>query len=462
MKNDRRFIHKRNRLVLQLLFFFNLFRLGAEVIFYDNVSIFAIVGFVLIAIVWFISQNSQAKFFTMYATITIFYGYMFYMLIEYPQPSTYLFVWLGLIISSIYNKVHLIVLATIYTLLLTSYVYYQSALEVIFFSQSINFIYFLLFTLFVAMFLVVQTKFSEKMWNGLKESQEKLTYILESANIVTYSYNLKTEVHTVTSGVVKLKNISRKEFSASPILWREFIHVEDEMFVNGIEEDIQQGKKKSVEYRLQIPDNPMMWVSARFFPILNDQGSVVRVEGALVDISDRKKAEEKIEFLAYHDPLTKLPNRSLLYEFVEQKQVCPKFNYKRAFIIFIDLDSFKQVNDTYGHAAGDQLLSIAAKRLTSSLKKIDIVSRIGGDEFVVFVDKLSVEQAVKVAERLKVDLCSPFIIGGEEIKITPSIGISKFSSTSDNLDTLISQADTAMYNIKNEGKNGVKLYDYVH
>lgn len=378
-----------------------------------------------------------------------------------PGFSSYIFVWLGLVISSLYNRTKVILMAAAYTLLLTfiTFTTYQDQ----FFSnnQPADIAYILLFTLFVSVFLIFQSNFTEQVWHGLNESQEKLKYILESANIITYSYNPISGIHTVSSGMKALENFSKTEKSSSPVLWKSLIHPDDLPFISKVEQEIYQGKTMAVEYRIQFSKTNIMWVAAKFFPVMSEQEPMLeRIEGALVDITDRKKAEEKIEFLAYHDPLTKLPNRSQLYQYVHDQQRNRTFDYEKAFIIFLDLDSFKQINDTYGHQTGDQLLSLAAERLTRSLKKKDMVSRIGGDEFVAFINGLTIDEAIQVAERLQGALCSPFIVDGESISITPSIGISKFTSVDEDLDTLISQADAAMYNIKNEGKNGIKLYHY--
>jgi len=460
LKNNHQFIDKRNLLVMKLLISFSLLTLLIELFFSSSISIFPPLSFSLLLILWFFVRKNKSSVVMMYVIMTLYFVYLFYFITIYPVITVYIFVWLGLVISSIYNRSRLIILAAVYTILITFYIFLRPSNERVIANNPEDLVYFLFFTIFVAIFLIYQSKYSKKMWDGLNDSQEKLTNILESANIITYSYNPVTQVHTVSSGIRELKNISKKEGSSSPILWKKYIHAEDQSFINMIEKDIGQGKTLSVEYRLQIPNNQMMWVSARFFPVMNDCGIVVRIEGALVDITERKKAEERIEFLAYHDALTKLPNRSQLYQFVQSQQLNPEFDYQKAFIIFIDLDSFKLVNDTYGHRAGDQLLSLAATRLMSSLKQKDMVSRIGGDEFVIFIADLTVEETIQVAERLQKALCTPFVIGIEKIMITPSIGISKFSGTDDNLDTLISQADAAMYNIKNEGKNGVRLYNY--
>lgn len=459
LTNNDHFIQQRNLLVLKLLLTINTLGLLVEIGFAASYSSFPLIGYLTIAIVWILVKKQIASVLFMYVIVTSYYLFMLYLTSVYPEPTSYIFVWLGLVISSIYNRSRLILLAAFYTMLISLYTFLRSSNEFVFTRNPDDLAYYLLFTLFVAVFLIVQSQHSEKTWNGLKDSQGKLTYILESANIITYSYDPITQVHTVSSGVKSLKNMSKKEVSSSPILWKKYIHGEDESFVNLIEQDINLGKTKSVEYRLQITNNQVMWVSARFFPFMTHDGTVERIEGALVDITERKKVEEKMEFLAYHDALTKLPNRSQLYQFVRTQQGNPKFDYQKAFVIFIDLDSFKQVNDTFGHTAGDQLLSLAATRLTSSLKQKDIVSRIGGDEFVVFIADLTVEQTIQVAERLQKALCAPFVVSGEQIEITPSIGISKFTSADDNLDTLISQADSAMYNIKNKGKNGIRLYN---
>jgi diguanylate cyclase (GGDEF)-like protein/PAS domain S-box-containing protein len=183
-----------------------------------------------------------------------------------------------------------------------------------------------------------------------------------------------------------------------------------------------------------------------------------KVSGAVVtfnDITERRLSEEKIRHMATHDGLTDLPTLQLLKDRLSMA-VNSAHRYKTmAAVMFVDLDGFKTVNDTYGHDAGDDVLKEVAKRLCAGVRETDTVARAGGDEFVLVVTELqSPENAAKVAEKVVKIMAHPFIVKNRQISVGASIGIALFPRDGDNIDRLIKLADEAMYKIKNSGKNG--------
>lgn len=177
------------------------------------------------------------------------------------------------------------------------------------------------------------------------------------------------------------------------------------------------------------------------------------------DITTRKQTEEKIHRLAHYDALTDLPNRRLLTDRLQRAIAHAKRNKLNLALMFIDLDKFKEVNDAVGHDGGDILLSAAAKRLQMCMRDSDTLSRMGGDEFIVLLPSIAaLEDAVFVAQKILNTLREPFNISGQAHSVTASIGISVFPENGTNEKMLISRADTAMYLVKHEGGNGVKLY----
>jgi diguanylate cyclase (GGDEF)-like protein/PAS domain S-box-containing protein len=182
------------------------------------------------------------------------------------------------------------------------------------------------------------------------------------------------------------------------------------------------------------------------------------------DVSERKKAEEKVHYLAYYDDLTKLPNRSLLQNRLELTLSVARRHQHIGALLFLDLDRFKMVNDSLGHTAGDELLSLAAVRIKGCLREEDTAARIGGDEFVILVPELSDDPSIaqnlvrQLAERILVEFGVPFSIRDQDVYMTVSIGISLFPFNDATGSELLQQADTAMYRTKAEGRNGYYFY----
>lgn len=177
------------------------------------------------------------------------------------------------------------------------------------------------------------------------------------------------------------------------------------------------------------------------------------------DISERKASEDHIRYLAQHDPLTALANRTLLIERMQQAlQLCER-ERKQVAVIFLDLDNFKVINDSLGHDIGDQLLREAARRLARRLRSGDTISRLGGDEFVIVLPRLDgPEQVLHIATQLLEDLRSPFELERQTLSISSSMGISMYPQDGSHCDLLLKNADTAMYHAKDMGRNNIQFF----
>jgi diguanylate cyclase (GGDEF)-like protein/PAS domain S-box-containing protein len=208
----------------------------------------------------------------------------------------------------------------------------------------------------------------------------------------------------------------------------------------------------SAEVELRKKDGQPMWA------LMNLTISGERIHTTVVDISDRKRAEEQIEFHAYHDPLTKLPNRKLFTDRLTQSLSRARRSGKSVAVMFVDLDHFKSINDTLGHEAGDELLCQMAARLGGSIREDDTVARIGGDEFTIILAELRhPEDAVNVAEKVIKAVQQPLMIAGTSIEISASIGIALFPDDGADAESLLRNADSAMYRAKESGRNTYQL-----
>ncbi len=182
--------------------------------------------------------------------------------------------------------------------------------------------------------------------------------------------------------------------------------------------------------------------------------------GIARDITERKRLEEEIRHMAHHDPLTDLPNRRLFREIVAVELAQAVRNGKKLAILFLDLDRFKEINDTLGHEVGDELLKQVAVRLRSNVRRSDTLARIGGDEFnMILADVARAEDVAEIAAKIVQSFRRPFIMGPHEFLITTSIGISIYPDDGDDIDTLLRYADIAMYYAKEYGRNNYQFYN---
>ena len=218
------------------------------------------------------------------------------------------------------------------------------------------------------------------------------------------------------------------------------------------------------EYRVKTPDGDVRWHMTSAMPHKEPDGTVLS-HGFTMDITDRKRAEQEIERLAFYDALTGLPNRRLLLDRLQRSIAAGQRTKAQGALLFIDLDNFKDLNDTLGHDMGDQLLSQVAARLVGSVREADTVSRFGGDEFVVMLENLSADlheaatQAETVADKLLASLNEPFELDGGQHYSTPSIGITLFGEQRLTVDELLKRADLAMYQAKAAGRNTQRFFD---
>ena len=225
------------------------------------------------------------------------------------------------------------------------------------------------------------------------------------------------------------------------------------------EEVMRSGTLKRVEEQLAPAGGPARWIETIKTPIYNEMGIVVGVAGIARDVTDRKRMEEEIRHMAQHDALTGLPNRRLFIDILQVELAQARRHRTKLAILFLDLDHFKEINDTLGHEAGDDLLKEVSERFRGTTRESDTVARIGGDEFnMILADIGRIEDVSDIAVKIVDSLRKPIVINRHELHVTTSIGISMYPDDSDDSETLLRYADIAMYHAKESGRNAFRFY----
>jgi diguanylate cyclase (GGDEF)-like protein/PAS domain S-box-containing protein len=252
------------------------------------------------------------------------------------------------------------------------------------------------------------------------------------------------------------------ELVNDPELWPSRIHPDDRAAaIAAYEEHWRTSQPLRAEYRMLARDGSEVWVRDEAYAMPDDTQSGRQVsQGLLIDTTDRKRLESKLIHDALHDPLTGLANRVLLRDHLER--ALARQGRSRGFValLFVDLDDFKQVNDSYGHAAGDQILVQVADRLVAAVRSEDIVGRQSGDEFAVVLGQVGGDdEAIGAADRILRELRRPIQLGARSVVVGGSIGIALASGRDATAEDLLTQADAAMYAAKASGKGGREVYD---
>jgi diguanylate cyclase (GGDEF)-like protein/PAS domain S-box-containing protein len=252
------------------------------------------------------------------------------------------------------------------------------------------------------------------------------------------------------------------EFVNDPELWPSRVHPDDRAAaIAAYEEHWRHGEPLRAEYRMVRRDGTEIWVRDEAYAMPDDTlGGHQVSQGLLIDITDRKQLESKLIHDALHDPLTGLANRVLLRDHLERALARRGRSGGTVALLFVDLDDFKRVNDSYGHAAGDQILAQVADRLVGAVRADDVVGRQSGDEFAVLLGRVrNDDEAIASAERILGELRRPILLGARSIVVGGSIGIALAAGRDATAEELITQADAAMYAAKASGKDRHATYE---
>lgn len=302
--------------------------------------------------------------------------------------------------------------------------------------------------------------------SGLANQRDMMVKVFESSNSGVVITDSAVKIIEINSAFTRTTGYQPEEvFGENPHLLASGRH--DHEFFQEMWSDIESVGHWEGEIWNRRKNGEVYPAWLNIDSVLDENGTVQYYVGMLSDISKRKEAEAQIHQLAFYDPLTRLPNRRLLQERLQQAFGAGARSGHHGAVLFLDLDNFKTLNDTKGHEIGDLLLAEVAKRLNACVSDGDTVARLGGDEFVVVLESLSAvadeaaAQADMVAERIRAQLSLPYQLANRDYRTTPSIGVVLFRGNLQSLDDVMKYADTAMYQAKTAGRNTIRFYDPV-
>lgn len=298
---------------------------------------------------------------------------------------------------------------------------------------------------------------------ALVQSEARLALALDSGNDGLWDWDFTTGHVWYSDRWHTMLGYAPGEIEPHIRSWEHLTHPDDLPQAQSLLKDHLEGRSDSYvcEHRMRTKAGAYMWTLARGRVVAwNEQRAPLRIVGTYIEITERKAAEERIAYMARHDALTGLPNRTVFREVLEQRLAEVRRGRGQAALLCLDLDRFKTVNDTLGHPAGDDLLCQIAARLKATIRDSDVVARLGGDEFAIIVPHLDhPHQASKLAQRLIDAVGQPLDLGGHLVTVGMSVGIALAPMNGDISETLFKNADLALYRAKASARNTYCFYE---
>ncbi|NVZ99468.1 sensor domain-containing diguanylate cyclase [Pseudomonas gingeri] len=284
------------------------------------------------------------------------------------------------------------------------------------------------------------------------------------ARIGTWDWDVDTEKLYWSEAIYGMFGYKVGEVVPSYELFCASVHPDDRARVRAGElHCIETGENHDEEYRVVWPDGSIHWLRETGNVVKNVHDTAIKMMGVVRDITEEKAWASQLQILAHNDALTGLPNRLVLEERLCMALERARTGATRVILVFLDLNGFKEINDAYGHAAGDRMLITTATRLKNLMRASDTVARIGGDEFVLILEGLAQqgiglsEEVHRLCEKILVELSVPISLGDQQAQIGSSLGVAVFPDHAPSMDTLIHTADLAMYEAKRSGNNQYRL-----
>jgi len=304
---------------------------------------------------------------------------------------------------------------------------------------------------------------------ALRESKERYLLLGRGANDGLWDWNLRTNAISFSARWKAMLGYNENEFNDSLDEWFSRVHPDDSRRLQQELSDHLNGNMETFEceYRVRHRDGTFRWMMSRGVAAPNGIDLPLRIAGSLTDITERRAVERELLHDILHDTLTGLPNRAMFMDQLEHMVERSKRQKDYLFaVLFLDLDGFKKINDTLGHAVGDQLLIAVARKLKVSLRagdtvsRSDMVARLAGDEFTILLDGIkNIGDATLVADRIQRELEKPLIISGHGVSVSCSVGVALGSSDYQKAEDILTHADKAMYQAKKLGKARHVIFD---
>lgn len=315
---------------------------------------------------------------------------------------------------------------------------------------------------------MTQSKLQQKQ---LKQERDRFSLAVEGSQDGIWEWNFKTDEIFFSTRYKEILGYNEASFHFDSHNWVELVYPED---IEKLNQDIQNHLKGKSEYfenkcRMIHADGKLVWVLARGKARFDENGRATHLVGFLSDISEQTRHQERLDHIAKHDVLTNLPNRFMLNELLQSLMSRSERSHSKLAVLYLDLDGFKEINDSYGHEIGDKVLVIISDRIRHCMRLEDLVARIGGDEFVlVFPDIEKQESVIPMIQRLLVEINKSMLmqdLHNQPISagVSASIGVTFYpQDTIIGSDALLRQADQAMYQAKTSGKNQYKVFNGDH
>lgn len=301
-----------------------------------------------------------------------------------------------------------------------------------------------------------------KAEEALFESEERYKLAMLGANDGIWDWEIRSNRIFFSQRWMNMLGYDNGDLGAFADTWFRLIHPGDlDRFRDALQANLDgAGAPFACDHRMRHRDGTYLWMLTRGAVVRDADGKPSRMAGSQTDITQRRLADERLQHDAYHDPLTGLANRALFQRALERSLRRYKEHRERFAVLFIDLDRFKAVNDSLGHMVGDQLLIAFGRRLEADVRPGDTVARVGGDEFVILLERLSgTGDVILVAERILAGLRGPFLLSGNEIFAAASIGIALSDSGYEDAEAVLRDADAALYKAKDAGKARYAIFD---
>ncbi|MEK6265614.1 MAG: EAL domain-containing protein, partial [Clostridium sp.] len=296
---------------------------------------------------------------------------------------------------------------------------------------------------------------------ALTISDERYQLALDGSNDAIWEFDIKSGTFFASDKLFEITGYKPTINFSTKAFIKNFVHIEDrDTALKDLKKHINNITTiyKS-EFRIKINDGTYIWVSNRGKALRDSNGKAVKIAGSITNITDRKNAEEKIKFMAYYDDLTKLPNRTFFMDKLKQELKTEELQNSKGAVFFIDLDNFKNINDTMGHDYGDKLLVFLAKQMEILINEKDNICRLGGDEFILLHPCHEEDEVESYAKALLSLFDKPFEIDDKQMYITASIGVALYPKDGNDTSTILKNADSAMYKAKELGKNQFARFD---